>query len=80
MRVRVREAMINGRPLEVLNPRRNVNFPRGEDITLTPEMLEDPRIRRLLPPKRAGGVAGGRDGDLIPVAARPAPKTATKGQ
>ncbi|MEM7522175.1 MAG: hypothetical protein AAF360_00120 [Pseudomonadota bacterium] len=67
MRVRVREATVNGRPLEVFNPRRGRNFPRDEPIKLTEHELADARIRRLLPPARAGGVSGGRDGDLVPM-------------
>ena len=69
MRVRVREAEVNGRPRVVINPLRCVPYPAGE-FELSQHELDDPRVRRLLPSKRLGGVSGGVDGDLVPVPAK----------
>lgn len=56
----------NGHALTVIDPRTGRAFPSGP-FELDAAALRDPRILRLLPPEGApGGVAGGRDGDLVP--------------
>ncbi|WP_020594117.1 hypothetical protein [Kiloniella laminariae] len=57
------------RPFVVSNPRTGKPFPGGE-FTLSNEDLADPRVLALLPSVRAGGSAGGRFGDLVPVVSK----------
>ncbi|WP_430470070.1 hypothetical protein [Thalassospira lucentensis] len=67
MKVRINpDRKVDGKPLRVINPIKKVFYPAGE-FDLSDKELRDPRVIRLLPPVKSGGVPGGRFGDLVPV-------------
>lgn len=67
MKVRINpDRKVDGKPLRVFNPVKGGFYPDGE-FDLSDKDLRNPNVIRLLPPAKAGGIAGGQFGDLVPV-------------
>lgn len=67
MKVRINpDRKVDGMPLRVFNPVKGGFYPDGE-FELSDKDLRNPSVIRLLPPVSAGGIPGGKFGDLVPV-------------